>query len=384
MGRAVRRGVTIVHLFIGQEKTIRETLWRYLNDHRRALRLVCRALNHASTRHVGQLFRELYVRAPVPDKDLDVIRVVGPLCHHLTVTIGRRSVEHQNFEASPRSSSRSASSMRCRQQISLTRHRWIRLFSSFHQLRTLTLRFHGSNGLSSRTKISETLITLRVAVETNRLPELRTLSLSSFHAMEIVYLCWAGFGAFGPRLKASYLWTQLETLDLRISSPFASRGRNDGEGDAVTAKKILYNYLKSFSKTLGVLRVVWLDFEGPSPLTLHHEHGLKDRTPIQWVGLEELWIGNVSFPSQTARIAQDLAPSLRSLKVLRSTHRESGLANPRDSSAWIDVDVNGESLEPKRRHSRASSVCSQRSDCSVDAIEDISLSSRSILVYKDF
>ena len=220
---------------------------------------------------------------------------------------------------------------------------------------------------------------LRIAVEQNHLPELRELVLSPIHAQGLMYLRWSSFGAFGRVPTRQHVWKQLETLDLRVQSPFAS-GDFD-EQDCTMFKKVLCNYLRSLHKTLRVLRVVWLGREGPSLVMLHNETGLEGRLPIKWLRLEELCVGNISLPFQTVDAAKDLAPSLKSLKMLRSTHRESTLANSSDSSAWFNVELGD---GDKRRHSQATSVYSQMSDGSVEPSESVSWSSRSIVVYKDF
>lgn len=369
----------LVHLLTGYRKDTRNRLWNYLDESRRTLRLVCRALNHSITRHVGQLFRSLYISAPVPEKDLCVVRVVGPLCHHLTITIRESTAASGRSFDTPQTSPSTLSSQRNRGSNS-KRYLWIGLLSSFHQLHTLTLHVYGmDDSLMSRSEVDEALVALRIAIEQNQLRELKTLNLSPIHIRGMLRLCWSGFGAFSQMPKQPSLWKQLETLDLRIQSPSTTNEVDDPA--TVMSRKALYNYLRSFSKTLRTLHLVWLGCEGPSPLTLHHAAGLERRWPIQWPKLEELGVGNISLPFRTVKLAKNLAPSLITLKMLRSTHRESGLVATSDSPAWIDVELDA---RDGWRHSQASSVYSQKSDHGVDDIEGVSRSSRSIMVYKDF
>lgn len=382
MIRKTAPGINLVHLLIGHEKVVRDTLWTCLQDERRTLRLVCRALNHGATRHVGQLFRRLYVLAPIPDKDLDVIRVVGPLCHSLTITV---TVHRGDGASSTAPSGLYLRRPRCHHHYTIfTGDLWHRLLSPLHQLGALTIRVPGKSGSAYHADVGETLVALRKAVEESRIPNLKTLCLSPIHALGISHLCWSGFGRFGSITASPFVWKQLETLDLRIGSPFAAGIL--GVADLAMLKKVCYNYLRSFSKTIRILRFVWLEHDGPSPLTLHLETGLEGRPPIRWLHLEELWVGNIWLPLQTRNIAKQLAPSLRSIKMLRSTHRESGLVEPSDSSAWIDLEIGGDRLCGKGVQSRASSVYSQRSECTEyinDPVESVSLSSGSIVVYRD-
>lgn len=376
-----QRKPNLVHLFTGdsrEHKAVRDTLWRHLSDERRKMRQVCRDLNHVATCHAGQLFRTLYVEGPLPDKDLDAVRVVGPLCHSLTITVNGQRNKSTGSEGCSDLSDRHNGERK-----GLNRCLWIRLLSSFHQLRILTVRAPKGGAASAFSEIGQTLITLRIAVERNRLPELKTLCLSPLYSANLVHLCWLGFPAFRTTSAPQRNWEQLRTLDLRLHIPSAA-GSPANEHDLML-RKVFYSYLRSFSKSLTTLRVVWLGSEGPGPLTLHLEAGLEDRKPIQWRSLEELRIGNIYLPLQMMKLAKQLAPSLRSMHMLRSTHSESGFASASDSSAWLEIDLSGHTPGWKGRHSRASSVYSQRSDTSsVYSVEDVSRSSRSILVYKDF
>lgn len=380
MHRQAAKGADLVHLLVDAHQEVRDVFWSYLKDERWNLRLVCRALKRSISSHVGRLFRELYIRVPVLDKDSTTGRVVGPLCHHLTITIEVHAAKLESSNTTSRSSS-SSSSGPLHQQYSRN-DVLVRLLDYFRHLRKLTLRINGNGDWSPQTEIAESIVALRVAMEQNKLETLRTLILSPTRAMGIVYLNWSGFAAFGPSPVSSRVWKQLDTLDLRIHSPFAPR--NVCDGDAVTFKKMFYNYLLGFSKTLRILRVIWLDNEGPSPLMLHQEGALKGRRPIPWAKLEEVWVGNIWLPFQTTKSAKELVPSLRSMKLLRSTQKESGLVSASDSSAWIDIGISGGTLIRRQRRSSASSVYSQDSEYGNDAGDADSASSMSIKVWKGF
>lgn len=127
-------------------------------------------------------------------------------------------------------------------------------------------------------------------------------------------------------------------------------------------KKILHDYLRSFATTLKCLRFVWLDDEGPSPVTLDLEPGLDgQREPIIWLALEEIWLGNIELPHRTIRLLPERTMGPVRLKTLRSTHRHSR-ATFEDAGAWIHVLLGkkeSDEVSRERRVSGASSVYSQ-------------------------
>jgi len=249
---------------------------------------------------------------------------------------------------------------------------WTSLFWHFKQLRSLTMQVNGDCGWPGRTEIEDTLVALRIALEQSPMPELKTFTLSPVHAMGIQHLCWSGFGVFGSSSGKVSVWQKLDTLDLRIVNPVTL----DDE-QLVMFRKVLYNYLASFSSTIRVLRLVWIGAEGPCPLRLDLEPGLYGRPPIQWRKLEELWIGNAVAPDSEDK--KTLPPAVRSFRMLRSTHKQSTTVDPNDSSAWLDIAFRDNGPKPSNSISRASSFYSQGQE--PDTPCSVSRSSRSIQVY---
>jgi hypothetical protein len=158
------------------------------------------------------------------------------------------------------------------------------------------------------------------------------------HAMGIVHLRWSGFGAFGAlAVKPFNVWSNLHTLDVQLENPFLTKQRLS-ESQQVMFKRILYDYLLSFAETLKCLRFVWLDEDGPSPMTLELEPGLEGcRQAIVWSALEEVYLGNIALPHRTIRLLPErVVRTGVQLKTLRSTHRHSR-ARWDDDDAWVNV-----------------------------------------------
>jgi hypothetical protein len=180
--------------------------------------------------------------------------------------------------------------------------------------------------------------------------------------MGIVHLRWSGFGAFGAlAVKPFNVWSNLHTLDVQLENPFLAKQRLS-ESQQLMFKKILYDYMLSFAETLKCLRFVWLDEDGPSPMTLELEPGLEGcRQAILWTALEEVYLGNIALPHRTIRLLPERVVGAGvQLKTLRSTHRHSRVKWD-DDSAWVQVllDFTPHGIKRENTFSQASSVYSQ-------------------------
>lgn len=362
-----------------------------------------------------EIFQELYMDARTPSSlDTQSLAAVAPLCRHLTIKVGYmqsstsseaptlvnvRSAKRISTDSTsslgassssfhPRDSSSMKSPVFARH--SPTHHielaqQWRNILFCFRQLQTLTLRVNGDPAWPGRTDVEDILITLRIAIGDAKLAKLHSICLAPIHAMGIIHLRWLGVGAFGDaRTIRSGVWREIKTLDIRIQNPFATHKLTDAQG--VMFKKILYDYLRSFSPSLEVLRFVWLGGDGPDPITLHFSAGLEGRPAVQWPRLKELRIGNIIRPRRTIRLAPRLVP-MSQVKMLRTTRRDSSM-DADDSSAWIDVtdpsNRSGE-VDEDQETDIASSIYSQsppRSEVSA-WVGGISRSSRDLSFYLD-
>jgi hypothetical protein len=398
----------------------RQLLLEYLDDHSlRRMRLVSRVLHNLVSRHPNRMFEQLYVSVPWFDhSDISSLNAVAPFCRTLTVKIGyekahtesrprkllRRlrpnsdpeSVKEHNISArerwrivrtvlaiSSRKSSPSSAALSVGQDPATTpstistyskqpassrcsgtsaRHVWISFLSRCEQLQSIVISTNGKPGWPGKTHVEDDLTDLRVALEAVDLPHVRRVRLTPVHAMGIIHLRWSGFGAFGDlAVKPFNVWSNLHTLDVQLVNPFLAKQRLS-ESQQVMFKKILYDYLLSFAETLKCLRFVWLDEDGPSPMTLEREPGLEGyRQAIVWAALEEVYLGNIALPHRTIRLLPErVARADVQLKTLRSTHRHSRVAWD-DDNAWVKVllDFTPHGIERGNTFSQASSVYSQ-------------------------
>jgi hypothetical protein len=194
------------------------------------------------------------------------------------------------------------------------------------------------------------------------LPHVRRVQLTPVHAMGIIHLRWSGFGAFGALVAKPFnVWSNLHILDVQLTNPFSAKQKLS-ESQQVTFKKILYDYLLSFAETLKCLRFIWLDEDGPSPMTLELEPGLEGcRQAIMWTALEEVYLGNIALPHRTIRLLPGrVVRADVQLKTLRSTHRHSRVSW-NDDNAWVRVllDFKSHGIERGGAFSQTSSVYSQ-------------------------
>lgn len=227
------------------------------------------------------------------------------------------------------------------------------------------------------------------------MPSLHEVRFNPVHIMGIIHLRWNGQGAFGtirrprpPSPLTNPIWQNLQTLDLQLLNPFIPVSPVT-PSQALMFWKLSYDYLRSFTPTLRILRLVWLDADGPSPMTLHLEDDLVGtREPLRWQALEELWVGNITFTNRTVQLADYLAPGLRKLMVLRSTYRNSRL-DYAEGKAWMDRtppkqsrDVMQLPLAPVAADD-ASSIYSRSPDSSETDLGGVSRTSRDVLCMLD-
>jgi len=401
---------------------LRAYLLGFLDDRAlRTLRLTSRVLHDLVDHHADRMFDQLLVFAPWPGhRDDKSLRSVAPYCRAMTVKVGYHQRQHldqrppqlhesRRPNGSPRnraehgltardrwrnirqalassisnsttSSSTPASSVQlspvtrstnssmppASSQLSgqSTQLLWKSFFSRSQQLRHVTFNVVGKPGWPGRTEVEDALVTVRVALENAQLVHIRSIHLTPIHAMGIMHLRWSGLGAIGTDLESaptSSLWQNLHTLDVQLRNPFL-KTRELSESQQAMFKKVLYDYLRSFATTLKCLRFVWMDDDGPSPITLDLEPELiEHRQPIVWTVLEEVCLGNITLPHRTIILLPErtIKPGLR-VRMLRTTHRYS-MAVFGDEDAWVEVLLNytPHGMARRRVNSQASSLYSQ-------------------------
>ncbi|KAK1064202.1 hypothetical protein LTR33_012112 [Friedmanniomyces endolithicus] len=359
-----------------RKKDFRYRLFSYLDESTlRRLRTVSPILRDMVDSRPDRLFQDLFVHAPLDeDQPNREFERVANFCHNLTITVKERSppgsepsqesrrlqtlsrnpwwlppasvVESHAFYFSKPTGRISLpfgllpATERTAQL--LANKKWTSIFTRCRQLRHLTLRIHGDTSWPGRTSIETTLVTLRLALETSRPPNLHAISYTPIHARGLIHLRWSGalapFGPPAPPLPSNpttTIWQNLRTLTLHLLNPFHPT-RTLTPPQTLLAKKALYAFLRSFTPTLHTLRFVYLDSEGPSPLTLHLEPGLIGaREPLRWRALRELWVGGIAALGRTLERVGEVAPGLKGLWVLRGTDRRARFRYE-DAEAWVD------------------------------------------------
>lgn len=401
-----------------EKSRLRTILLECLDDSSiRKLRLVSRILHGLLDRRPDKMFGQLFVSAPWSERiDINSLKAVAPGCRTLVVKIGheqahsrqrpRGMVQRQGPNGRPhslgdrnastwgwwrtakkafavpnrnptpssvtisidqfsditRSTDSSKRPVSSRSSDTSSQNIWTEFLSHCKQLEKIVIITNGEPTWPGRTNIEVELVQLRVALESAHLPSLRYVSLSPVHAMGIIHLRWSGFAAFGDvSISPTNIWSNLHTLDVQLKNPFSAQ-RKLSERRQVIFKKTLYDYLRSFATTLKCLRFVWLDGDGPSPMTLDLEPGLEGhRHPIMWTALEEVYLGNIMLPHRTIRLLPErvVKANVR-LKTLRGTHRNSRVMFD-DENAWLEVLLNlaPHGIKRGRMISQASSVYSQ-------------------------
>ncbi|KJX98601.1 hypothetical protein TI39_contig402g00012 [Zymoseptoria brevis] len=372
---------TMVRRDVRSRGHICATLRRFLDDGRSLyqLRRTSKTMRALTDRAPGMLFQQLYAKAPFPSSDrLSTLTSIAAHCHHLAIQIGEPPQTRRNKSGPsklitrwkkgpsstiPRKSSTTTLQAMCPHPNPahlVDRRLGTYLFQHLTHFQTLTLRVHGNPAWPGCTLIESTLITLRLSLERAQVRTLRSLTVSPIHISGILHLRWSPLGAFvePPSASASAgLWQSLTSLTLHLRNP-----THTGElsfAQAITATKLLQDYLGSFSATLRRLQFIWLDAEGPSPLLLDDEAGMETRRVLSWPVLEEFRFGNLTAPYRTLLQLRQRAPNVEVVKALRSTHRGAGV-RALGEGAWIRVDVE----EMGRRwggkgDTRASSIYSQ-------------------------
>ncbi|KAK3615734.1 hypothetical protein LTR56_026413 [Elasticomyces elasticus] len=344
------------------ERSVRSELLSWLDEQTlRCLRAASPITRDMVDAQSGRIFKSLYVRTPL-DEDVpnwEFGNVAG-FCQNLTITVEERMSTHSswNEEAKkPREGSRSvwwhakASALDTRASNRLTARlsrpfaqlleteqtahqlasrQWTSIFAQCPDIRGLTIRVKGDPQWPGRTEVEDTLITIRQVLEQTSLPNLHEILFNPIQINGLIHLRWSGLGSFSdtpslPSLPTTKpFWQNLQILSIHLVNSFIPVSPITS-GQTLMFKKILYDYLRSFTPTLRTLRFVWLDVEGPSPMTLHLEKGLAygEREPLRWQALEELWLGNIMHPQRTFDNVTSQAPRLKRFMVLRNTSRNS-------------------------------------------------------------
>lgn len=206
-------------------------------------------------------------------------------------------------------------------------HLWYILLERFFNITVFTIACNGDPGWPGCTDIEMCLINLRICIERLNFKYLRTISLNPIHAMGIMHLRWAGLGAYGeapstvhPAFRrqlepGGLVWQRLDCLQLQIRNPYVEERLAKTQIEVFD--KVLADYLRSFKKTLRVLKLEWIDGgNGPDVLSsVARESKYRDGTQ-PWTNLEEVWLANMIVDQIFLAKLEITAPVLQKVMVL--------------------------------------------------------------------
>ncbi|PPJ53207.1 hypothetical protein CBER1_11706 [Cercospora berteroae] len=304
--------------------SIRRTLFAHLSEGNSLtnLRLSSHLLQGLVDQRKSHLFRRLHVHLPLRrhggSLELAALKRIAPFCTELTFSITPRHFPSAVPTRQANDAFESGLDPHTEQKL---RH----ILSHIEHVREVHIRIHGGSDWPGPTSTDGIFVTLRLALQRASLPNLRALRVDTLHAAGVMYLRWAGFGAFispfTPRQISSpptQIWTKLSELDLRIRNPAASRKLSDNQ--IMMFLQVLEDYLRSFHRTLRRLRFVWLDVTGPSPLIFGD---LLERKHLIWRNLQEFSYGNINGAKHSLEVLPVRMPQVRSVKVLRTSSTSS-------------------------------------------------------------
>ncbi|WPH00448.1 Hypothetical protein R9X50_00327700 [Acrodontium crateriforme] len=143
---------------------------------------------------------------------------------------------------------------------------FVRAFSAFVNLSHIKVKCPGYDPSVSyrRSVVDYALISLRIAIEQNRLNALDSLTLSPIHPGGL--LCLSPLLGYAATPRSAKVWSQIRTLT--IHSHYLPPGaRRCGEPDHF---KLLQTYLRTFQNNVQTFNFAWIGDKGPLPVQ-HHD-----------------------------------------------------------------------------------------------------------------
>ncbi|KAM3414167.1 hypothetical protein BST61_g10825 [Cercospora zeina] len=305
--------------------SIRKLLFSYLTDGSSLtnLRLSSHLLKDLVDQRKSQLFRRLHVRLPLGHRgsssELTALRRISPFCTGLAIVIMSNDFPTTALVGPGKDASKLDSNTHMVEKLG-------QMLAQLQNVRELFIRVGGEPSWPGPSPTEDILIALRLALQRAKLPKLRALHLDPVHAAGVLYLRWAGYGAFSAsmysshhtKLPSTHIWANMTELDLRIRNPAATRKLSDNQ--MMMFLQVLEDYLRSFHRTIRCLRFVWLDAPGPSPLILGD---LLERRHLVWRSLREFCYGGINGVKQSLEVLPVRMPSVNSVKVLRASNTSS-------------------------------------------------------------
>ena len=190
---------------------------------------------------------------------------------------------------------------------------FIRVFASLINVKHLKVSCPDQNRSEAymRSAVDYALISLRIAVERNKLLKLDTLSLLSVHPMAPFYLDpSSGFGALPNSAKR---WKQIRNLTIHMDTPPTCTPADH--------LKLLHKYLQLFVSRLEDFHFRWQGMHAPWPLSLHNEPTPQNqRAAVIYAKQTQLDLTPLHMPNLRSSYAENIAVDASQISAFVEEH----------------------------------------------------------------
>lgn len=162
-----------------------------------------------------------------------------------------------------------------------------------------------------RSAVDYALISLRIAIERNKLVKLDTLSLLSVHPMAPFYL--NPFSGFGTRPNSTKRWKQIRSLVIHMDTPPTSTPADH--------LKLLHSYLHLVASRLEEFHFRWQGLNAPWPLSLHNEPTPQNqRCAVVYAKQTQLNLKPLHMPNLRSSYAENIAVDASQISAFVEDH----------------------------------------------------------------
>ena len=190
---------------------------------------------------------------------------------------------------------------------------FIRVFASLTNVKHLKVSCPGQDRSEAymRSAVDYALISLRIAVERNKLVKLDTLSLLSVHPMAPFYL--NPFSGFGTLPNSARRWRQVRNLVIHMDTPPTCTPADH--------LKFLHSYLCLFASRLKDFHFRWQGLNAPWPLSLHNEHVPQNqRAAAVYTKQTRLDIAPLHMPNLRSSYAENITVDASQISAFVEDH----------------------------------------------------------------
>ena len=190
---------------------------------------------------------------------------------------------------------------------------FIRVFACLTNVKHLKVSCPGQNRSEAymRSAVDYALISLRIAVERNKLLKLETLSLLSVHPMAPFYL--DPSSGFGTLPNSEKRWKQIRNLTIHMDTPPTCT--------AADHLKLLHKYLCLFASRLEDVHFRWQGMHAPWPLSLHNEPTPQNqRAAIIYAKQTHLRLKPLHMPNLRSSYAENIAVDASQISAFVDDH----------------------------------------------------------------